>query len=138
MTGRPFGLALLIVGTLRVVEWWRVATEGGRELDDASLAAALVGPDVPWDDPAHPLAFRNINVDPAGPVEFWGFEGLISAVERGGPAAWHRVLACVRAHPGGAVETQLRQALAIALQPDATSPASARVVARALDLLTDH
>jgi len=42
------------------------------------------------------LAFRNVNADPADPVESWPYEGLVAAMERGGFRDWQRV---GRSHP---------------------------------------
>jgi DNA-binding transcriptional regulator YiaG len=49
------------------------------------------------------LAFRNIDVDPSAPVEEWGFEGLLAAVDRGQPADWSRIAAAVHRDPWGTV-----------------------------------
>lgn len=32
------------------------------------------------------LSFRNVDADPSDPVESWPYEGLVTAVERGGLA----------------------------------------------------
>jgi hypothetical protein len=47
--------------------------------------------------------FRNINVTPEDPVTEWGFEGLLTAVERGSLKLWHRIAVEVRRHPHGKV-----------------------------------
>lgn len=49
------------------------------------------------------LAFRNIDVDPSAPVEDWGFEGLLAAVDRGEAADWQRIAQAVRRDPWGPV-----------------------------------
>ncbi len=49
------------------------------------------------------LAFRNIDVDPAAPIEQWGFEGLLAAVDRGEAADWRRIADTVRRDPWGPV-----------------------------------
>src|SRR5699024_3183112 len=49
------------------------------------------------------LIFRNIVVDPSAPAEGWGFEGLLSAVDRGEAADWNRISAAVRNDPWGRV-----------------------------------
>ena len=36
------------------------------------------------------LAFRNLDVSPDAPVEDWGFEGLLAAVDRGDLTDWRR------------------------------------------------
>lgn len=49
------------------------------------------------------LAFRNIELDPDAPVEQWGFEGLLAAVDRGDALDWRRIAAAVGADPWGPV-----------------------------------
>ncbi|GAB3857986.1 hypothetical protein GCM10028801_17250 [Nocardioides maradonensis] len=49
------------------------------------------------------LVFRNIDVDPSAPVEEWGFEGLLAAVDRGGSADWRRIAEALRRDPWGPV-----------------------------------
>lgn len=49
------------------------------------------------------LAFRNIDVSPSAPVEEWGFEGLLAAIDRGEAADWHRIARAVRRDPWGPV-----------------------------------
>ncbi len=49
------------------------------------------------------LRFRNIDVDPGDPVEDWGFEGLLSAVDRGGFYDWQKVVTAFRRDPWGPV-----------------------------------
>lgn len=118
-------------------QWWRVVD--GRELPDPALVEVLLGPVEPLEPAgAPPLQFRNLEgVTPADPVESWGFEGVLSAVERGGPAAWWLVLDGVRRNPGGAVERELREALAIASSPEATAdPEAIIVIAEAVARLT--
>jgi hypothetical protein len=41
------------------------------------------------------MQFRNIDIQPNAPVERWGFEGVLTAFERGDLSDWHRIyLAC--------------------------------------------
>jgi DNA-binding transcriptional regulator YiaG len=47
--------------------------------------------------------FRNINVTPNDPVTEWGFEGLLTAIERGSMQLWDRIAVEVRRHPYGSV-----------------------------------
>ncbi len=47
------------------------------------------------------LRFRNIDVDPGDPVEDWGFEGLLSAVDRGGIRDRQKVVAAFLRDPWG-------------------------------------
>jgi len=53
------------------------------------------------------LRFRNIDVDPSDPVERWGFEGLLAAIDRGDLNDWRRVVAAVRRDPWGDVARHL-------------------------------
>jgi DNA-binding transcriptional regulator YiaG len=48
-------------------------------------------------------SFRNINVTPDEPVTEWGFEGLLTAIERGSMKLWRRIAAEVRRNPFGKV-----------------------------------
>lgn len=57
------------------------------------------------------LKFRNLNVSPADPVESWGFEGLLSAVERGDIRDWRRIAQALRWEPRGKVAGELREVL---------------------------
>jgi hypothetical protein len=60
------------------------------------------------------LKFRNIDVTPDDPVDTWGIEGILAAIDRGSLRHWHRVVDAVRNDPGGEVEKDLRQALELA------------------------
>lgn len=53
------------------------------------------------------LRFRNIDADPSDPVERWGFEGLLAAVDRGDLNDWRRVVVAVRRDPWGDVARHL-------------------------------
>lgn len=55
------------------------------------------------------LAFRNIDVDPSAPVEEWGFEGLLAAVDRGEAGDWRRIAQAVRRNPWGPVARLLER-----------------------------
>ncbi len=57
------------------------------------------------------LKFRNLTVEPADPVEVWGFEGLLAAVERGDVRHWRRIAQAVRRNPRGKVAAELREVL---------------------------
>lgn len=59
------------------------------------------------------LKFRNIDVTPDDPVELWGVEGILTAIERGDIRHWRRIISAIRKDPGGEVEAQLREALSI-------------------------
>lgn len=49
------------------------------------------------------LTFRNLDVDPSAPVEQWGFEGLLTAIDRGEVGDWGRIAAAVAHDPWGPV-----------------------------------
>lgn len=53
------------------------------------------------------LVFRNIDVNPEVPVEEWGFEGLLAAVDRGEAGDWRRIAEAVRRDPWGPVARTL-------------------------------
>jgi DNA-binding transcriptional regulator YiaG len=60
------------------------------------------------------LRFRNINATPDEPVERWGVEGMLAAIDRGSLPHWRRIAAAVRADPSGTVAADLDQALGLA------------------------
>jgi Trp operon repressor len=53
--------------------------------------------------------FRNINATPEDPVTQWGFEGLLTAIERGGMTLWRRIAAELRQQPYGSVARLLEE-----------------------------
>lgn len=67
------------------------------------------------------LKFRNIDASPSDPVEAWGFEGVLAAVERGDIEDWARLAAAFRAEPVGEAAEELEQALAVADAPGAVA-----------------
>lgn len=60
------------------------------------------------------LRFRNIDVSESDPVDAWGFEGILTAVDRGGLQQWHRIGTAVREQPWGKVAAELEEALQVA------------------------
>ena len=60
------------------------------------------------------LQFRNLAVTPDDPVEEWGFEGLLTAVDRGDLSDWRKIVAAVHRDPWGEVAETLEQFLASA------------------------
>jgi hypothetical protein len=60
------------------------------------------------------LHFRNINATPDDPVERWGVEGILAAIDRGSLPHWRRIAATVREDPWGPVAADLEQALTLA------------------------
>lgn len=56
------------------------------------------------------LAFRNITVRPADPVEQWGVEGILTAIERGGLLHLRRITNAITADPFGPVAQDFLEA----------------------------
>lgn len=46
-----------------------------------------------------PLRFRNIDATPDDPVEDWGFEGMLAAIDRGYARDWRKLVVAVAANP---------------------------------------
>lgn len=46
-----------------------------------------------------PLRFRNIDANPDDPVEDWGFEGMLAALDRGYAADWRKLVAALAMNP---------------------------------------
>lgn len=46
-----------------------------------------------------PLRFRNIHATPDDPVDAWGFEGMLAAIDRGYAADWRKLVAALVADP---------------------------------------
>ncbi|EMY35846.1 DNA-binding protein [Arthrobacter crystallopoietes BAB-32] len=63
------------------------------------------------------LKFRNLTVSPEDPVETWGFEGLLAAIERGDRTHWRRIAEALEADPRGEVAQDLREVLAAVENP---------------------
>lgn len=78
------------------------------------------------------LQFRNINATPDDPVERWGVEGILTAIDRGSLPHWRRVAAAVRADPWGPVAADLEQALGLA-EDVGVAATLRRALARALE-----
>jgi len=55
--------------------------------------------------------FRNIDVSPADPVETWGFEGILSAIERGGLSEWSKLYKALVKDPNGKVAAEVEEAI---------------------------
>ena len=60
------------------------------------------------------LRFRNLTVTPDDPVEEWGFEGQLTAIDRGDLSDWRKIVAAVHRDPWGEVAETLEQVLASA------------------------
>lgn len=76
------------------------------------------------------LKFRNLGVTPDDPVEQWGVEGILAAIDRGSLRYWKRILESVQADPQGTVAMDLTQALELAEDAGVTA-----YLRRALDRL---
>lgn len=63
------------------------------------------------------LKFRNLLVEPSDPVDVWGFEGLLAAVERGDVRDWRRIVRAVNLQPRGKVARELREVTAAVESP---------------------
>lgn len=59
------------------------------------------------------LKFRNLNTSPDAPVDQWGFEGILAAVERGGRKEWHRIAVALIEEPRGKVAGELAEVLEV-------------------------
>lgn len=46
-----------------------------------------------------PLRFRNIDATPDDPVEQWGFEGMLAAIDRGYASDWRKLAEALVANP---------------------------------------
>ena len=57
------------------------------------------------------LKFRNIDVSPSDPVEKWGFEGILTVLERRGLPEWNRLYKAVEKDPYGKVASELEEAI---------------------------
>ena len=82
------------------------------------------------------LKFRNIDVAPDAPVEEWGFEGMLCALERGDLPDWQKLYAACAAEHAMALRHTLEQALR-ALERGDIHPQLAGIFRRAL-LLTSE
>lgn len=60
------------------------------------------------------LRFRNLTITPDDPVEEWGVEGLLAAIDRGDLTHWQRIAAAVTAEPRGHVANDLAVAIDLA------------------------
>ena len=55
--------------------------------------------------------FRNLTITPDAPVSEWPTEAVQTALERGDPADWHRIVAEIGADPWGRTARQLEEVL---------------------------
>lgn len=73
------------------------------------------------------LTFRNIDASPDDPVEEWGVEGILAAIDRGNVGDWRRIVAAVQKEPWGAVAEQVATAARLAEDVGAASALSGAV-----------
>jgi len=84
------------------------------------------------------LQFRNINARPEDPVSTWGFEGVLTAIERGNITHWQRLATEVHKQPYGQVAQWVEMAITTPVDEDAPLGRSSRqmlsrILARARD-----
>jgi DNA-binding transcriptional regulator YiaG len=60
------------------------------------------------------LRFRNISATPDDPVEKWGVEGILAAIDRGSLPYWRRIAAAICLDPWGPAATDAEEAFALA------------------------
>ncbi|MDN5769859.1 MAG: helix-turn-helix domain-containing protein [Microlunatus sp.] len=84
--------------------------------DQCRLLAAqmVIGSRAPEAGGGLMVRFRNIVGSPHDPVEEWGFEGLLAAVDRGDVGDWRRIMAAVRTDAYGPVVDVLLEVLEVA------------------------
>ena len=77
------------------------------------------------------LAFRNVDADPADPVESWPYEALVTALERGLIHDWHRISQAIKRDPWGAVARDVEAYLGYADPAAGVSALMREVIAHA-------
>lgn len=75
--------------------------------------------------------FRNINATPDDPVSEWGFEGLLTAVERGSMKLWDRIAAELYRQPYGPVARLLENEVIEAVSGEGERELFRRILQRA-------
>ena len=60
------------------------------------------------------LRFRNLDIDTSAPVEQWGVEGLLAAIDRGSLPDWRRIVSAITADPWGPLASDLDTAIELA------------------------
>lgn len=73
------------------------------------------------------LSFRNIDATPADPVEMWGFEGMLAAIDRGYARDWRKLVSAVMENP------QLHDEFA-----EARDAAESRSTVALIDIMLEH
>jgi hypothetical protein len=77
------------------------------------------------------VGFRNIRATPDDPVAEWGFEGLLTAIERGSMKLWDRIASELRRHPYGKVARLLEEEVIPAVQHEGERELFRHVLVRA-------
>ena len=57
------------------------------------------------------MIFRNLDITPDAPVARWGFEGVLTAFERGDLPDWHKVFLAYRDDASGRIRAFVDEAL---------------------------
>lgn len=57
------------------------------------------------------LAFRNVELDPAAPVDSWPYEAIVTVIERGTIGDWAHLTRAIAADPWGPVARQVEDYL---------------------------
>lgn len=63
------------------------------------------------------LKFRNLDVTPDDPVDDWGVEGILTAIERGGLVHIRRIAHAIQQDPYGPVARDLAEAITLTDSP---------------------
>lgn len=79
------------------------------------------------------LRFRNLTVTPDDPVDQWGVEGILAAIERGGVGDWAKIVAAVAAAPDGPVAADLDEAILLAESPGSVAAIRHAIAYRTAD-----
>lgn len=75
------------------------------------------------------VVLRNVDVDPASPLDTWPYEALVTLVERGSVIVWARLAAAVHDDPWGDVARQVEDHLSYE-RPYGVAPLLERAVER--------
>ena len=67
------------------------------------------------------VKFRNLGITSDAPIEQWGVEGILTAIDRGTSQEWARIARAVQADPYGDVALDLEQAIELAESPGITA-----------------
>lgn len=76
------------------------------------------------------VSFRNVDVDPAAPVETWPYEAIVSVIERGTVSDWAVLTVAIDREPWGVVARQVEEYLSYE-SPYGVGPLLERAIVRA-------